>query len=133
MTLRNYTDVPGSLDALYLCQTSGCADLPDTVVEPGGLARIAVGDGTGVDEVVMTGAIIELTPADGEFGLYVSEDIRDTADLRAYLQWGLTPHALTEVADAAGLWRKSGFAPSGPAATRLWKTEANLWVWDPGQ
>ncbi len=132
VTLLNYTSIAGSLDALFLCQAGGCVDLPDAVVEPGAVARIAVGGGEGLEAVVLTGVDLELTPADGEIGLYVSDDVQETADLRAYLQWGLTPHALTEVADRAGLWRKAGFAPSGPNATRLWKTEANLWVWDPG-
>ena len=132
ITLQNYTDIASNLDALYLCQADRCVGLPDAVVEPGAVARIAVGDGEGLEAVVMTRVNLELTPADGEIGLYVSEDVQNTADLRAYIQWGLTPHELTDVADKAGLWRKAGFAPSGPNATRLWKTEANLWVWDPG-
>jgi hypothetical protein len=44
---------------------------------------------------------------------------------------GSTPHKLTPLVSHAGLWIATG-APSAPHATRLWKTEANLWVWDPG-
>lgn len=133
VTLRNYTDLPSSLGAMYLCQAGGCVDLPDEVIEPGAFARIAVGSGEGLADVVLSRVALELSPADGEIGLYVSENVRSTADLRAYVQWGSTPHPLTDIADQAGLWPKTGFAPSAPHATRLWKTEASLWVWDPGR
>ena len=133
VTLINYTEAAASLDAGFLCQAEGCVDLPDAVVGPGDVARVAVGDGTGLEKVVMTGADLALTPADGEVGLYHSKDVTDESQIRAYLQWGSTPHELTPVAIKAGLWTETGYAPSAPHATRLWKTEANLWVWDPGK
>jgi len=133
VTLTNYTDQPASLDPGYLCQSDGCVDLPDVVVEPGAVARIAVGDGAGLDAVALTGASLDLTPSDGEVGLYGSTDFRDPKALRSYIQWGSTPHDLTEVAVEAGLWQVTGYAPSAAHATRLRKTEANLWVWDPGK
>jgi hypothetical protein len=130
LTLLNYTDQPASVDSMYLCQASGCVDLPDVVVGPGELARIAVGDGAGLENVALTGAKLDLPPPDGEVAVFASEDTRDPKAIRAYLQWGSTPHELTKVAVEAGLWRETGYAPSGPNATRLWKTDANLWVWD---
>ncbi len=130
VTLLNYTDQPASIDTMYLCQAAGCVDLPDVVVAPGEVARIAVGDGAGLEKVAMTGARLDLPPSDGEVAVFASADVRDPKDVRAYLQWGLTPHELTKVAVEAGLWREEGYAPSGPNATRLWKTDANLWVWD---
>ena len=130
VTLHNFTGASANLDSLFLCQSNGCADLPDVVVQPGESARIAVGDGTGLENVVMTNAKLDLAPADGEVAVYHSEDPSDPTQLRAYLQWGSTPHELTKVAVEAGLWRESGYAPSGPNGTRLWKTDANLWVWD---
>ena len=132
VTLHNFTDVASSLDALFLCQADGCVDLPDEVIEPGGFARIALASGEGLQDVVLTDADLALTPADGEFGLYVSEEVRNASDLRAYLQWGSTPHELTEVAVKVGLWQITGYAPSAPHATRLFKTDVGLWVWDPG-
>jgi len=132
VTLRNFTDQPGSLGDVYLCQASGCVHLPDVVVKAGDIARIAVGGGSGLANVVMTGAKLDLSPADGEVGVYGADRPRDKAAIRAYIQWGKTPHELTGVADDAGVWRKAGWAPSGPNATRLWKTDAGLWVWDPG-
>jgi hypothetical protein len=130
VTLLNYTDVPASLDTLLLCQPAGCVDLPDVVVEPGEVARIAVGDGEGLEKVVMTGARLALTPADGEIAIYHADDLRNPDEVRHYIQWGSTPHELTMVAVAAGLWREDGFAPSGPSATRLWKRDGGWWVWD---
>jgi hypothetical protein len=133
VTLLNYTDVPASLDPAFLCQATGCVDLSDDTVEPGEVARIAVGDGSGLEAVVLRGAALELPPLDGEVGLYGSDDINDPQALRSYLQWGSTPHQLTQVAVTAGLWQETGYAPTGPNATRLWKTDQNLWVWDPGR
>ncbi len=133
VTLNNYTGVAASLGPGYLCQSDGCVDLPDVVVQPGGVARIAVGDGSGLDDVALANADLDLTPSDGEVGLYSSADVRDPKAVRSYIQWGSTPHELTQVAADAGKWQLSGYAPSAPHATRLWKTEANLWVWDPGR
>lgn len=133
VTLLNYTEATASLDTMFLCQADACVDLPDVVVGPGEVARIAVGDGTGLENVAMTGADLDLTPADGEVAVFHSKDVSDKAEVRAYLQWGSTPHELTKVAVEAGLWIEAGYAPSAPHATRLWKTDANLWVWDPGK
>ncbi len=133
VTLRNYTEATASLDTLFLCQAETCVDLPDVVVGPGEIARIALGDGTGLEDVAMTGADLVLTPADGEVAIFHSRDVTDVSEIRAYLQWGSTPHELTALAVEAGLWIATGYAPTAAHATRLWKTEANLWVWDPGK
>jgi hypothetical protein len=132
VTLVNYTDGPATLDALFLCQAKGCVNLPDVVVEPDGVARIAVGDGAGLENVVMTGANLDLPPSDGEIAIYASEDLGQAENIRAYLQWGSTPHELTRVAVETGIWLETAYAPTGPGATRLWKTNDGLWVWDPG-
>ena len=132
VTLHNYTDTAASLDSLYLCQPPHCIDLPDVVVEPRSLARIAVGGGSSLDDVAMTGADLTLEPTDGEVALYSTDDVDDSTRLWAYLEWGSTPHEGTAAAIEVGLWNEGSYAPSGPTATRLWKTDANLWVWDPG-
>lgn len=129
VALRNYVDVPSSLTGLYLCQPPDCVGLPDVEIQPGEVAVIAVGNGDGLDGVVMTDADLTLTPADGEIALYASEDVENKDDLRVYLQWGLTPHAGTEVAQAAGLWG-TGWAPSSAGATRLFRNEGGLWLFD---
>ena len=129
VALRNYVDVPSSLTGLYLCQPPDCVELPDVEIQPGEVAVIAVGEGDGLDGVVMTNADLTLTPADGEVALYASQDVENKDDLRVYLQWGLTPHAGTEVAQAAGLWG-TGWAPSSEGATRLFRNEGGLWLFD---
>ena len=132
VSLRNFTDVPASLDTVLLCQASGCVDLPDVDVEPNEVVRIALGDGAGLENVVMTGATLDLPPADGEVAVYGSTDVRDPAAMRYYVQWGSTPHELTDIAVEAHLSGTTTYAPSGPSATRLWKTEGGVWVWDAG-
>lgn len=129
VALKNYVDVPASLDGLYLCQPPDCVELPDAEVEPGEIAVIAVGDGDDLDGVVMKNADLTLTPADGEIALYASTDVEDRDDIRVYLQWGLTPHTGTEVAQDAGLWG-TGWAPSSERATRLFRNEGGLWLFD---
>jgi hypothetical protein len=130
ITLRNYTDVSASLDKVFLCQAQACVDLPDVVIGPGEIARVAVGDGAGLEDVVVKNAALQLTPADGEVAVYRGDDRRDPGSMRYYVQWGSTPHELTDVAITAGLSGSTTFAPSGPNATRLWKTEGGQWVWD---
>ena len=56
--LENATDVPVTLAGLFLCQASGCAELPDEVVAPLGSAYIAVGDGPDAEDVVVGNAPI---------------------------------------------------------------------------
>ena len=130
ITLRNFTDVAASLDAVFLCQATGCVDLPDVTVVPNETVRIAVGDGAGLENVVMTRASLDLPPTDGEVAVYGSEDINDPAEMRYYVQWGSTPHELTDIAVEAELSGTSTYAPSGPTATRLWKNEGGVWEWD---
>jgi hypothetical protein len=130
VTLLNFTDVAASLDEVFLCQPPACVDLPDVVINPGGVARIAVGDGAGLDEVAMTDAPLTLSPTDGEIAIFDSPDVSDSATIYAYLEWGSTPHEATSVAIEAGLWQEGSYAPSSPDATRLYRTDANLWVFD---
>jgi hypothetical protein len=130
VTLHNFASQPANLRSGYLCQGSGCVQLPDVVVGPGEDARIAVGDGSGLKAVAMTGARLTLTPANGEVALFASSDRTDSGAIRAYLEWGSSPHDLTKIAIDAGLWRSGTYAPSGTSAVRLWKNDQNLWVWD---
>jgi hypothetical protein len=130
VTLRNFTDTDASLGTLYLCQADGCVDLPDVAVPAGEVIRIAVGDGSGLEDVAMTNTKLDLSPPDGEVAVFASSDTGKREDIRAYLQWGSTPHDLTHVAVDAGLWLETAFAPSGPDAVRLWRNDSGLWLWD---
>jgi hypothetical protein len=130
VTLLNYTDQPASLNNLRLCQEDRCVELANVDVDGGSVTRIAVSDGAGLDDVGMTGADLALTPDDGEVALLRAGSATEAADIRAYLEWGSTPHGLTAAAISAGLWHAGSYAPTSPSATRLYKTEANLWVFD---
>lgn len=132
VTLNNFTDVPVSLGGLYLCQGSDCFALPDQVVEAGQTVRVAVGNGQGLENVVATNATLgELRPADGEIAIFASEDTDDPQMLLNYLEWGSTPHELTEMAISQGLWLEGSYAPSGPNGTRLYRLEeSGWWVWE---
>jgi hypothetical protein len=132
IAMTNFTDVPVSMSGLYLCQASDCFALPDAVVAAGETVRVAAGGGDGVDNVVATGATFgELSPPDGEIAIFTSDDTEDPEALLLYLQWGSTPHELTELAVDKGLWFETSFAPSGENATRLWRIEeTGLWVWE---
>jgi hypothetical protein len=114
---------------LFLCQEGGCADLPDVIVEGGSAARIGVGDGAGIENVVMANADLELAPANGEVALLSTSEV-DARFMWAYLEWGSTPHALTPTAVEAALWINGSYAPSSANATRLWQREGGWWVFD---
>lgn len=132
IAMTNFTDVPANLAGLYLCQASECFALPDEVVAPGETVRVAVGDGTGHEAVVATGASVgQLRPSDGEIALHASREIEDPKQMLIYLQWGSTPHEFTDVAVEAGLWIEGGYAPTSDNATRLYRVEeSGLWVFD---
>lgn len=130
VTIKNFTDTDANIGALYICQPPMCFDLPDAVVKAGRVARIAVGDGGGVDDVVATHTGLVLSPSDGEVALYGSKDLDDPAAIRTYLEWGKTPHEATEVAVTAAIWLHGSYAPTAASATRLYRTDANLWVFD---
>jgi hypothetical protein len=131
VALTNITDQPVSLEGLFLCQGTQCSELPKVEVAPGSTAQVAIGEGTGLSQAVETQALIgELRPSDGEIGLYASQDVRDPKEILAYLEWGSTPHADTQVAIDAGLWIKGSYAPSAKDAKRLFRQETGLWLFD---
>jgi hypothetical protein len=130
VTLTNFTDQPADLATLFLCQADGCVDLPAYVVEPGASARITAGNGNGLDDVAHTGADLELQADDGEVALYSLTDLDDLRSLHAYLEWGSTPHEITQRAIDAGLWLQGSYAPTLPTATRLYQNDAGLWLFE---
>ena len=127
VALTNITDQAASLGGLFLCQGTQCFALPDVEVAPRATVRVAAGS-TG--PVAAQFAFGELQPADGEIALAASNNLQDPKALLAYLEWGATPHADTEVAIKAGLWIKGSYAPSASNATRLFHQEGGLWLFD---
>ncbi len=132
IALTNFTDVPVSTGGLILCQGADCFELPDEEVPAGETVKVAVSDGSGLEDVIATQASIgELRSADGEIAIFASPDYNDPKALLVYLQWGSTPHELTTLALEAGLWFETSYAPSGPNATRLYRVEeSGLWLWE---
>jgi hypothetical protein len=131
VALTNFTDQPVGMGGLFLCQGTKCFELPNTDVSPGVTIRVAVGDGAGLSGVVATQATIgELRSSDGEVALYSSRNVNDPKAMLVYLEWGSTPHADTRVAIDAGLWIKGSFAPSSDNATRIFRNEGGLWLFD---
>lgn len=128
VSLTNFTSVPTTTKGLYLCQGTQCFALPEAVIEAGETGRVAVGEGQGLETVIATNATIgELKPSDGEVALFSSDKFDDPRALLVYLQWGSTPHTLTDLAVEAGLWIKTGYAPTSENATRLYRVEESGW------
>jgi hypothetical protein len=130
VTLRNYTDTTASLEGLFLCQPPKCVELPDMEVAPESPALVAVGDGEGLDSVVVTDAGLDLAPANGEVALFASDDVNDSAQIRSYLEWGSTPHEATDQAIEAGIWLEGSYAPASDTATRLFRNDQGLWLFE---
>lgn len=127
--LRNFSSVAASLKGLFLCQPPECFELPDVEVAAGESAFVAASERTDLPSVATTWPEMTLSPADGELGIYVSEETDDRNAVRAYMQWGSSPHNGTETAIEAGFWVE-GFAPSSENATRLFQNEGGLWLFD---
>jgi hypothetical protein len=132
VSLTNFTDSPVGLKGLSLCQGKTCVDLPSDIIVPAGdTVRVSWGDGAGLDGVVMKNATLgPLAPTDGEIALYASPNRDDPKAIQTYIEWGSDPHVLTPVAIEAGLWMSGSFAPTSPNATRLWKADTGLWLFD---
>ena len=132
IALTNFTDVTVSTGGLILCQGPDCFALPAVEVGAGETALVTVGDGSGLEGVIATGATIgELRSEDGEIAIFVSEDYDDPKAILVYLQWGSTPHDLTDVAVEAGLWFDTSYAPTSANATRLYRVEeSGLWLFE---
>jgi len=131
VTLKNFTDTPARLDGLTLCQGGDCFALPDAAVDAGASARIATGDGAGLSDVVATNATLgTLKPEDGEIALFGNGKLDDSANMYGYVEWGSDPHALTPLAIKAGLWMAGSFAPTSANATRLFREDTGLWLFD---
>lgn len=130
VVLHNFTEVPASTAGLFLCQEDNCVELPDADVEPGSKAAIAVGDGEGLEGVLMTDAELDLQPSDGEISLNASPSLESPDDLRGYLQWGTAEHPGTALALEAGLWIEGSYLNSAPEAQRVFRTDDQRWDWD---
>jgi hypothetical protein len=132
VSLTNFTGVTVSTAGLHLCQGSACFALPEAEIPAGEIARVAVGSGAGIEDVIAKRATIgELRSPDGEIALYATRDLDEPGAMLVYLQWGSTPHELTETAIAAGLWVEGGYAPTTEDATRLFRVpESGLWLFE---
>jgi len=130
VSLTNFTEAQGSLAGLFVCQPPKCAALPDADVSPGKTVLLAVGGGENLDRVVASDLRLGLSPDDGEVGLYASTDVEEPLDVRAYVEWGSTPHEGTPVAVEAGLWLEGSFVESSENATRIYRTEGGEWEFD---
>lgn len=132
VALTNFTGQPGNLAGLYLCQGKACFALPDESVPAGETVRISNGSGASVDNVIAKNATFgELRSADGEIALTTTENPQQPEQILFYLQWGSTPHELTDLAIDAGLWLEGGYAPTSEIATRLFRVkETGLWLFE---
>lgn len=126
--LSNITSVPASLDGLFVCQGADCVALPDVSVDGEKSAVVAVGDGQGLDDVVVAGAALDLVAAGGEIGVYAGEDVTAAPDVRAYIEWGSTPHEGTAAAVEAGLWLEGSFVETTGESTRIVRGEDGMWI-----
>lgn len=133
VSLTNFTDVSVTTAGLILVLDGENIELPDVAVEAGATGRIALGDGAGLENVIMTAEDLgPLRPAEGEIALYTADDFSDPAAMINYFEWGSTPHERTDVAIEAGLWLEGSYAPTSPTATRLYRVEeTGLWLFEP--
>jgi hypothetical protein len=129
VALRNFTDTPATLRGLYLCQGMRCFALPNVKVRAATTVRVASGAGTGLKNVIARRAAIgALATHDGELAISTSKAPTSPKQLLTYLQWGSTPHRLTQLAVDAHLWLKKSYAPTAPDATLLYRRPGGLWV-----
>jgi hypothetical protein len=130
--LHNFTDSSSTVRGMVLTQPPSSFVLPDVEVAPGETVKVAVGSGSGLEGLVIQNAELgELRPEDGEIAVFSSDDLNDPEAMLIYLQWGKTPHDLTDMAIGAGRWVEHAWAPSGPSAIRIFvDQDTGLWLWD---
>jgi hypothetical protein len=130
VALNNYTDQPASMKGLFLCQPPVCVELPDVEVAAETTAIVALGNGDDLQGVVATDADLALAPPNGELALFAGDDAGDSSKIRSYLEWGSEPHEATDVAIEAGLWIEGSYAPTSDSATRLFRSDEGLWLFE---
>jgi hypothetical protein len=128
VTLTNVTGVAASLAGLYVCVPPDCFALPDADVKAETKALVAMGDGAGLKNVVASDGGLTLAAESGEVGLYASDDVSSAQDVRAYVEWGSTPHEGTQTAVDAGLWLEGSYVNSSADATRIYRSKSAQWV-----
>lgn len=130
--LYNFTDSSSTVGGMVLSQPPSSFVLPDVEVAPGETVKVALGSGSGLEGLVIQDAELgELRPEDGEIAIFSSDDLDDPDAMLIYLQWGKTPHDLTDMAIGAGRWVEHAWAPSGPSAIRIFvDQDTGLWLWD---
>ena len=130
VALNNYTDQAASLKGLFLCQPPVCVELPDVEVAAETTAIVALGNGDDLQNVVVADAGLTLSPPNGELALFAGDDTGDSSKIRSYLEWGSEPHEATSVAIEAGLWIEGSYAPTSDGATRLFRSDEGLWLFE---
>lgn len=105
----------GSTGGYWICQFPSYYELPATELMPGEKLAVPLGVAP-VPELVGVAATVDVTlpigdvtPRDGEIGLY-SENTFNSADaIVDYVEWGTSGHGRSGVAVAAGIWEDGGF------------------------
>ncbi len=108
--ITNWGNDGGSLAGFWLSQGGAFQALPDVTLRPGeqaliGLAAEPPPDLAGLAAIIDLGRSIgTVAPDSGEIALHNSTAFDDAASLVAYVEWGETNQARSELAMAAGLW-----------------------------
>ena len=70
-------------------------------------------------EIVTVTSVVGVNPADGEMGLYTTNNFGSSAAMIDYVEWGSTGHGRSGVAVGAGIWSTGDFVSSFSAGQSI--------------
>jgi len=104
VTLKNFGGAEGNISGLWFCNFPAYAQV-SSMTSTTSLAP---------NEEVNIASSINFAVADGEFGLYSTNNFGSASAMQDYMQWGSAGHQREPVAVAAGLWSAGTFVNVAP-------------------
>lgn len=102
--IKNVTNNTINVADYWICELGNYFQIRDLVIECGGDTILDPGEILGLN--------INVADADGELGLYISNQFAFPSEIIDYVEWGSTGHLRSGVAVAAGIWTTGDFVPA---------------------
>lgn len=115
LLIANRGDGVGSTEGYFICRFPDYFGLPTFELQPGERLAVPLGEGEVPDlvgvvaTVAVTAPLGPISSADGELGLYSTNQFNSADAIVDYVEWGSPGHARSGVAVEAGVWTTGGF------------------------
>jgi len=122
LVITNVGTETGNLGGHWICQRPSYQELPAVDIEAGQSVAISLGGDVfpeGVTAVEGVFGIGGISAADGEVGLYSSNNFGSADAIVSYVEWGNSGHGRSATAVEAGLWNEGGFVSTSDSSAGI--------------